>query len=634
MKEIVILALSALLAACGSAALKSPSGNIEAELFADANGIYYRVTSDSRTVIDTSAMGLRVDGTDYFRDTELTLESCRSIDTAYLTAGRKALAHDRCNEYLYQVTHRPSGYVYRLYARLYDDGFAYRFVMPGSGERTVNGEAAQWRPPLQARVWLAERNSAWKLLTYAGEWISTSADSLHIRSQQGPIQIMPLLYQTAQEYILITEAALYDYSGMRLRAEAGGSLRANFTEPEGFSVTGDIVTPWRVTVLAKDLNALVNTDIITNLNPDPDPELFADTSWIVPGRSLWSWWSGIGGRFMTPEGEKGVIDIAARLGVEYSTIDDGWEEVPDKWAFLCDLVGYARERNVGLFVWRHWQKINDPADDYRQMRDFLDSVARVGVRGVKIDFMNGEGKRQVDFNTKLLQNAARRKLLVNLHGCQKSTGEIRTYPNEITREGVRGIELNRITANYETDLSAAGKPADPDRYVPGNENQNIPASHNAALPFTRGVVGAADYTPIAFSLPGKTTPAHQLAFALLLDSPLLTIAEDPFLLVDGPRYAPAVEVIRRMPTTWDETVVLPGSEIGRTAFMARRKGEVWYVGGVNTSPLEYKLKIDFPDKAKWHATLVCDSCLRLLSGRSGAKRTHCILWFCDKYATC
>ena len=239
---------------------------------------------------------------------------------------------------------------------------------------------------------------------------------------------------------------------------------------------------------------------------------------------------------MTLEGEKRVIDTAASLGIEYSTIDDGWEERPDKWKFLHELAGYAQSRGVGLFVWRHWEKFNDPADDYRQMRGFLDSVAAVGIKGVKVDFMNGEGIRQIDFNTHLLKNAARRRLLVNLHGCQKPTGEIRTYPNEITREGVRGIELNRITANYEKRMRDEGRTPDPDRYVPGDENQNIPASHNAALPFTRGVLGAADYTPVAFTMPGGTTAAHQLAFALLLDSPLLTIAENPFVLSGDERY--------------------------------------------------------------------------------------------------
>lgn len=187
--------MALLSAGCGGTAQKSPSGNIRAEVFAGKEGLYYTVTHDGRTVIDTSAMGVTVDGTELFRDAALRPAGTRKIDETYSVTGRKAVSEGRCNEYLFDVTHRPSGYKYRLQTRLYDDGFAYRFVLPGDGTRTVNGEAAQWRPPHQSRVWFAERNSGWKLLTYAGEWISTTADSLHIVSRQGPVQTMPLLYR-------------------------------------------------------------------------------------------------------------------------------------------------------------------------------------------------------------------------------------------------------------------------------------------------------------------------------------------------------------------------------------------------------------------------------------------------------
>ncbi|MFQ9210759.1 MAG: glycoside hydrolase family 97 N-terminal domain-containing protein [Alistipes finegoldii] len=586
MRTTAFFAFMALLSAgCGGTAQKSPSGNIRAEVFAGKEGLYYTVTHDGRTVIDTSALGITIDDTELFRDAALRPAGTRKIDETYSVTGRKAVSEGRCNEYLFDVTHRPSGYKYRLQTRLYDDGFAYRFVLPGDGTRTVNGEAAQWRPPHQSRVWFAERNSGWKLLTYAGEWISTTADSLHIVSRQGPVQTMPLLYRPPDEYVMIAEAALYDYSGMRLRAEPGASLRADFTEQEGFELSGDIVTPWRVTIIARDLDALVNTDIITSLNPAPDPELFADTSWIVPGRSLWSWWSGIDGGFMTLEGEKRVIDTAASLGIEYSTVDDGGKSVPTNGNSCTSWPDTPNPRRGAVRM--------APLGETQRSGGRLPPDARLSGlgrgdrhKGVKVDFMNGEGIRQIDFNTHLLKNAARRRLMVNLHGCQKPTGEIRTYPNEITREGVRGIELNRITANYEKRMRDESRTPDPDRYVPGDENQNIPASHNAALPFTRGVLGAADYTPVAFTMPGGTTAAHQLAFALLLDSPLLTIAENPFVLSGDERYRPALDIIRRLPTVWDETVVLPQSEIGRLAVIARRKGGTWYIAGVNTAPAE------------------------------------------------
>ena len=322
--------------------------------------------------------------------------------------------------------------------------------------------------------------------------------------------------------------------------------------------------------------------------------------------SLWSWWSGIDGRYMTVEGERAVIDAAAGLGYEYSTLDEGWESLPDKWATLRELAGYAAGKEVGLFVWRHWERLNDPADDYAEMRHFLDSVVACGVRGVKVDFMNGEGLRQIRFTTALLRNAAQRRLLVNFHGCQKPSGESRTYPNELTREGVRGMELNRITAHYRSRMQAAGRPVDPRASRPGDENRNIPACHNAALPFTRCVTGPADYTPVAFSMPGDVRPAQQLACACLIGSPLMTLAENPFYLLREERLQPAVEFLRTLPVCWDETVVLPQSRIGRLALLARRSGETWYLAAAAAEEIRESVSLGFLGPGVWTMTKLAD----------------------------
>ena len=428
---------------------------------------------------------------------------------------------------------------------------------------------------------------------------------------------MPLLYETADGlHLMVTEAALYEYSGMRLRAGRDGSLHADFTEKEGFDLRDTVTTPWRVLIVAGDLDRLVNTDIVTNLSPAPDPELFGDTSWIRPGRSLWSWWSGIDGRYMTVEGERAVIDLTAEMGYEYSTLDEGWEDLADKWATLREMADYAAEKGVGLFVWRHWEKLNDPAEDYLQMRSFMDSVAGCGVKGLKIDFMNGEGLRQVRFTTAVLENAARCRLLINFHGCQKPSGEIRTYPNELTREGVRGMELNRITANYLARMHAAGTPVTDRPYVPGNENQNIPASHNAALPFTRCVTGPADYTPIGFSMPGDVLPAQQLACAYLIPSPLMTLAENPFYLFREKRLRPALEFLRELPVCWNETVVLPQSRVGSLAALARRNGEMWYLAIATAEAAQETFKLDFLAKGNYTMVLLEED------GKGGFRRTE------------
>ena len=605
-----------LLAGCSSGTMTAPAGKLSAEVFITENGsLAYTVSYNGRMVCDTSSMGVTIDGSDTFEEVSIRLAASRERDESYPVRGVHDLARDHAREYVWQVTHRPTGYVYTLETRLYDDGFAYRFILPGQGVRHIGGEAAEW--PADSRVWFAERNSAWKLLTYAGEWTSTPASELATVSSQGPVQTMPLLYETADGlHLMVTEAALYEYSGMRLRAGRDGSLRADFTEKEGFDLRDTVTTPWRVLIVAGDLDRLVNTDIVTNLNPAPDPELFSDTSWIRPGRSLWSWWSGIDGRYMTVEGERAVIALTAEMGYEYSTLDEGWEDLADKWATLREMADYAAEKGVGLFVWRHWEKLNDPAEDYLQMRSFMDSVAGCGVKGLKIDFMNGEGLRQVRFTTAVLENAARCRLLINFHGCQKPSGEIRTYPNELTREGVRGMELNRITANYLARMHAAGTPVTDRPYVPGNENQNIPASHNAALPFTRCVTGPADYTPIGFSMPGDVLPAQQLACAYLIPSPLMTLAENPFYLFREKRLRPALEFLRELPVCWNETVVLPQSRVGSLAALARRNGEMWYLAIATAEAAQETFKLDFLAKGNYTMVLLEED------GKGGFRRTE------------
>lgn len=605
-----------LLLGCNASQMTAPSGKLTARFFSDKDGkLGYTVIYDGQTVCDSSSLGVSIDGIPLYENVELKAISESERNETYAVRGAHDTAHDHAREYRYQVTHRPTGYAYTLEARLYDDGFAYRMILPGQGPRRVDGEAAQWRLPQQSRVWFAERNSDWKLRTYAGEWISSPAYQLATVSSQGPIQTMPLLYQTDNgPYLMVSEAALYNYSGMRLRASSEGSLHADFTEKEGFTLHDTITTPWRVLIVANDLNALVNTDLITNLSPAPDPALFADTSWIRPGRSLWSWWSGIDGRFMTVEGERAVIDLAAEFGYEYSTLDEGWEKFPEKWKTLRELASCASQKNVGLFVWRHWEQLNDPAEEYSQMRNFMDSVAACGVKGLKIDFMNGEGIRQIDFTTHVLQNAAARRLLVNLHGCQKPSGEARTYPNELTREGVRGIELNRITANYLERIQAEGKDLSGRSYVPGNENQDIPASHNTALPFTRCVVGSADYTPIAFSMPGEVLPAQQLSCAYLICSSLTVVAENPFYLLRDERLQPALKFIQELPVCWSETIVMPQSSIGSLAAFARRDGKTWYLAVATTQSTQQEFSLSFLGAGKYTMTLLED-------GDAGSLRT-------------
>lgn len=568
------------LSACSDGAMRSPDGSVQAELSADGGQLTYRVVYKGLPVVGVSPLGLVIDKDTLGLNSTLKLTGRKSIDETYPTRGFHTRAVNRAEEYTYRVN--SAGGEFDLICRLYDDGFAFRYSVPGEGIRMLDDELSGFSVPAGIPVWYLERESDWKLKTYAGEWLRTRSDSLCSISATGPVQAPVLLYELpGDRYMTITEAALYDYSGMRLRAFPDASLRVDFTESGGFPIDGRILTPWRVIGLNDNLNGLVNSDLITNLNPAPDAELFADTGWIVPGRSVWSWWSESPG-FMTLPYERKFIDDAVELGYEYTILDEGWERWRDKWNDLKAICDYARERNVGVWVWKHSDQLIDESDDYATMRHFLDSVKLAGAVGLKIDFMNGESKRVIDFDIRALQLCAERKLLVDFHGCQKPSGEYRTYPNELTREGIRGLELNKM-------------------------DQHLPATHNVALVFTRCILNNADYTPVGFSNPGTTSWAHQLATAYAFTSPLVVVAEHPDYLLRNAATAPALPLIKALPAVWDETRILPGSSVAGRAIMARRSGDTWYLTVLNGNRAE-TISVDtgFLPAGKWSLYAVTD----------------------------
>jgi alpha-glucosidase len=206
------------------------------------------------------------------------------------------------------------------------------------------------------------------------------------------------------------------------------------------------------------------------------------------------------------------------------------------------------------------------------------------VAGVKVDFFNGETLVLRRGEERVLEEAAKRRLMVDLHGCPKPSGEERRYPNEISREGVRGLELNFMSEGPLTP------------------------SHNAALPFTRGIVGPADYTPVTFAPDhlGQTTVAQQLACAVAIISPIQVFTAFPEEILSHPM--PAVTAfLKAVPAVWDESRVLPCSKIGDLAVLARRSGTAWFVAGINGGPSRHLvIPTDFLSPKKRPGILLCD----------------------------
>lgn len=552
----------------GSMKLESFGRQIVLTLEIEEGLLRYGLSRCGWVVVEPSPFGITVDGVDLGQGVGIIDVQCRSIEEDYATRGNHPDAHCRANVCEVTLRHLASGVVWILEIRVFDDGAGYRYRVPGEGKRHISGERSGWTIPHGSTVWIAERNNDWKLKSYAGWWIATTPEALPTVSSQGPVQAPPMVVKLPGEggYTLFSEAALFNYSGMRLKAVGERRVVADFTEGEaGFEMEGEVLTPWRVTFAVPDLDALINCDILTHLCPPPDPILFADSSWIKPGRVTWRWWSlGTG----TPAEELAFVRYARELGFEYCLVDDGWEAWPDHWAALRLICEAAREAGVGILVWKDYKEIANPADDYAQLRHFLDGIKDAGVSGVKIDFFNSEAKEKIDCQLAAFRETAARRLLLFFHGCQKPTGECRTWPHEVTREGIRGLELNKM---------AEGP---------------IMASHNAALPFTRLAVGHGDYTPLGFSNPGDTTWAHQLATMILFTSPLNVIAENPEVLLTWEETRPVLELIKAIPTVWDETRVLEPSEIGAVAIMARRSGDRWFLAAINGTDERRTLRLN------------------------------------------
>ena len=315
-------------------------------------------------------------------------------------------------------------------------------------------------------------------------------------------------------YAAITEAGLVNYSGMALQADGGRgfTLALGHKHPPSYpfrlryaadverlskpaAVTGPITTPWRVVMVGADLNALVNSDLVANLSPPPDPKLFpkgAQTDWIKPGRAVWKY---LDGGQSTLEGVKEFSRLAGELGFEYQVVEGFWS----RWTRRADQGGgrvlpQARRRSLVLAALQELRTPEDREAFFKKLQDF-------GVVGAKIDFFDHEHKEVVDHYQALLKDAARHRIMVNFHGANKPTGEARTWPNELIREGVRGMEASR--------LRRAGR-------------------HNTTLPFTRFLAGHADYTPVHFGARrGDTTWAHQIATAAVFNEPLLTYGAHP-----------------------------------------------------------------------------------------------------------
>ena len=601
---IVLCALAAFNLGARDYVIASPDGTLKIKV-SDGQKLVWSVTKDGATVLEPSEIALDVKSHGKLGPAAKVTRLVRRVIDETLTATvptKFREVQDRCNE----MTLRMKG-GWQVKFRAYDNGAAYRFATDFDGEIEVLGESSEWRMPSGSKVyWANEKNPDY--ITHCEAFFKEKVlDEVGTETYS----FLPMSIKTPDGIrAVITETDLSDYPNMMLRSAGGGVLAAEFPHvidgcemrtDRDVTVTlladciartrGARAYPWRVLCVGSDRDLLENT-LAWQLASPEEP---GDWSWLKPGKISWEWWSAInvfGVDFkagVNTDTYKYFIDFAAKYGLEYILLDEGWsastlnivEAQPD--LDLQELIAYGKSKGVGVVLWTLWTPM------MRDLEHILDVYADWGVAGIKIDFMQMQDQNMVNFYERVARECAKRKLLVDYHGAYKPAGLQRRYPNAMTFEGVHGMEHDKDSADISPD-------------------------HDMVLPFTRMVAGPMDYTPGAVNNATKDdysplwyhpmsqgTRSHQVALFITYESPLMMLCDTPSKYYQAPQY---VEYLAKIPTVWVKTVAQE-AVAGEYLIISRKTADGrWYSAGLtNWSGRELTLDTSFLGAGQWEARI-------------------------------
>lgn len=571
------------------------SGKIRAGLQFGNNSIQYYVLHEEDTIVGASELGFILnDSVDLSDNLVFNNYSENEFhDTWELVWGEKDSIVDEYREISFNLgseTH--SQYDISVFMRVYNDGVAFRYELTDSGSDSI---------------FITEECSGFSFVHNPDAWwIPADYDSYEKLYSCNKLSSLthvatPLTLQYGDSlYVSVHEAALTDYAGMTLKQEVANStgLVCDLVPwADGILVRGKgrIVTPWRTITIAESAGQLLESDLIVKLN---EPCKIPDVTWIRPMKYIGIWWGmHLGTHTWTPGERHGAttanmkryIDFAAENSIE-AVLAEGWNTGWEKWgqqgAFdfvtpysdfnLLEVCNYAKEK--GIQIVGHHETGGDVIAYEAKLDEAFNLYNSLGVHAVKTGYAGGinprgehhHGQYMVRHYRKVVETAARYQLMLDVHEPIKPTGIRRTYPNMMTREGVRGMEWNA--------------------WSDGN-----PPEHTCIIPFTRGLAGPIDYTPGIFDVSCQnfskdripwncenisktrvhTTTAKQLALLVVLYSPMQMAGD----LVENYENNPAFEFISKVHVNWDETKVID-ARIGDYVVIARRKGKDWFIGAI------------------------------------------------------
>lgn len=574
--------------------LQTSAGAVCYKVFTDAKGI-------GKVVATGDATGLVTNLGDFSTGLSLVDMMTQDVSDSYDIIGGKKTHVDAAGKEMvlkFEKTPNNNGVYFYVIARAYDDGVAFRYQ--------ISAEEKQDLSISREKTSLVLPNGA---ISQAMEFVNhnEAREREKTNIQMTGAYCMPLLYETEGTFCLFSEAALsQEYAGAALYGDGSGRLEVRFSEgdlkPTSTVTTStmvrdpwgqeehDWVSPWRFFVIG-DLNTINGNTMAETLSPE---NVIEDTSWIKPGSCGWTWLNGEGtGSYET---YKEYVDLAAEMGWEYVLLDEGWQPRSTVSGYVYhgyydwfdSLMEYANEKGVGLIVWANHQDLNTPAK-----QEVLAEWAQKGVKGIKPDFFNTHSQTGMQLYMQLYQKTAENKLLLNVHGAPKTTGERRTYPHLVTREGIHGAE--------QIIFDRAG----------------VTARHNCTLPFVRNAVGPADFTPMlstrvhnspygggaTYSYEGKYTTGQMAAMPIMIESGVNCMADTADVYLSSP----VRPLYFNLPAEWESSQVME-AEIGKYATIRRESADGrWYIGTICDAARTTDLSLDFlPAGEEYYAYIAED----------------------------
>jgi alpha-glucosidase len=592
--SLVVVSLTLLCASLANAetlSVSSPDGKIIVKVSNDKS-LTYSVVVDGAPLINNSQLDLVLDGVKSLAKKTIIVSSQTDSVQETLTPEvrvKSATISNNYNQLMINFDNKIS-----LNFRAFNNGVAYRFETHIDGNITVNKEVAEFNFSAKANVYYPEEEGFYS--HNERQYIYQSIGDISKKS----LASTPALVDAGTIKVVITETGLEDYPGLWLLGNGNDGLQATFANfplmkaPEApwidrnepitkrakylAKTAGQRTFPWRVFAIARNDAELITNQLTYQL---ASPNRIGDTSWIKPGKVAWDWFNSnnlYGVDFkagVNTQTYKYYIDFAAQYGIEYVILDEGWYPLGDLLGTVDDMdvpaiIAHAKSKGVNIILWASWLTLRDQFDAA------MDRIAELGAVGIKPDFFQRDDQEMVNFYWKIADAAAKRHLMVDFHGAYKPAGLRRTYPNVISREGVRGMEWNKwsydVTPEHNTTIPFIRMVAGPMDYTPGAmSNAHGPLSYKGADPDYK------DFAP-RFDRPmSQTTRAHQIALLTVFESPLQMMADTP---TQYQRESESTEFMAQIPTVWDETVALDG-KVGDYLALARRSDKKWFVGAIN-----------------------------------------------------